>query len=113
ELGDGQDYDAIAFNLAQHRGFGFDWDDPEWRRPYLQFPMYQGVLGRHSDYYATTYRPPAMPYLLAAVYGIAGRNFAAWRILSCAIMAGAVTFAAAVAVEFAGVLGAILTAVLI
>lgn len=107
ELGDGQDYDAIAFNIAHHRGFGFDWDDPDWREPYLQFPRYREVLNRHSNFYPTTYRSPGMPYLLASIYQLAGRNFAAWRIVSCAIMAAAVTLAAAIAAEFAGILAAV------
>jgi hypothetical protein len=53
-----------------------------------------------------------MPYLLAMVYGVVGRNFAVWRILSCAIMAGAATAAAAVSAEFAGLLAAIITSLL-
>jgi 4-amino-4-deoxy-L-arabinose transferase-like glycosyltransferase len=113
EVGDGPDYDAIAFNISHLRGFGDYWDDPDWRRPYLQDPSYQSLLTRHSGYYPTAYRPPAMPYLLAMVYGVVGRNFAAWRILSCAIMAGAATAAAATSAEFAGSLGAIITAFLV
>jgi 4-amino-4-deoxy-L-arabinose transferase-like glycosyltransferase len=113
DLGDGQDYDAIAFNLWHHRGYGVDWDDPEWREPYLRFPAhYKPVLERHSDFQLTAYRPPAMPYLLAFVYTVAGRNFAAWRILNCAIMAGAVTLAAAVSAELAGLWAAVITAAL-
>ena len=61
EPGDGADYDTIAFNVWQGRGFGFDWDNPEWRKPYLQDPGHEGMLTRHSDYYPTTYRPPAVP----------------------------------------------------
>ena len=115
EIGDGQAYDSIAFNIANHRGFGHAWDDPNWRHPYLQDPQYQDLLSKlpHSGYYPDVYRPPAMPYLLALVYGVFGRNFAAWRLLSCAIMAGAATIAAAISAEFAGVLAAIITALLI
>src|SRR5438876_2997810 len=109
ELGDGQDYDSIAFNIWHGRGFGHDWDDPEWRRPYLASPIYKDVLNRHSEFYPTTYRPPAMPYLLALVYEFAGRNFAAWRIVNCAIMAGGVTIAAAISARFAGSLAAMMT----
>ena len=110
ELGDGQDYDSIAFNIWQGRGFGHNWDDPEWRRPYLASPIYKDVLNRHSEFYPTTYRPPAMPYLLALVYKLAGRNFASWRIVNCAIMAAAVTIAAAISARFAGPMAAIITA---
>lgn len=112
EKGDGQDYDAIAFNLWHQRGFGFDWDDPEWRQPYKTDPQYKEILDRHSGFELTAYRPPAMPYLLAFVYSIAGRTFAAWRILNCAIMAAAVTMAAAIAARFAGTAASFLTAAL-
>lgn len=112
EAGDGPDYDAIAFNIWQGRGFGYHWDDPAWRRPYEGRPWYASLLDRHSDFYSTTYRPPAMPVLLAAVYAVSDRNFAAWRILNCAIMAGAVTIAAVTAGDLAGLWAAVLTAAL-
>jgi hypothetical protein len=53
-----------------------------------------------------------MPYLLAFVYSVAGRNFVAWRIVNCAIMAGAVTLVAAISARFAGPVAAVLTATL-
>jgi len=109
ETGDGHDYDAIAFNVWHGRGFGYDWSDPEWRQPYEDIPRYRLLLSRHSDFYPTTYRPPAMPLLLSAVYAVAGRNFPAWRILNCGIMAAAITVAAAVSAEAAGLAAAILT----
>ena len=102
ERGDSFDYEAIAFNLWKGNGYGYNWSDPEFRAPYEKFPRYGDVLRRHSSYYPTTYRPPALPYLLSLLYKVAGRNFAAWRILNCAIVAGAVTLAAAVSVHFAG-----------
>jgi len=107
--GDGHDYDAIAFNIWQGRGFGYYWSDPAWRRPYEQSRRYRPVLRRQSDFYPTTYRPPAMPYLLSAVYAVTGRNFAAWRLLNCAFAAGAVTTAALMSAQFAGIPAAILT----
>jgi 4-amino-4-deoxy-L-arabinose transferase-like glycosyltransferase len=117
---DALEYDAIAFNITHHRGFGYDWNDPDWRHPYLQDPQYQNLLSRlprypgyYPSYYPSVYRPPAMPYLLALVYVVSGRNFAAWRIVSCALMAGAATLAAAISAEFAGLLAAIITALLI
>jgi hypothetical protein len=122
EFRDGWAYDAIAFNIVNHRGFGFAPDDPDWRRPYLEDQAhkedFQGALRSfrrqlHSDYYSTTYYPPGMPSLLTLVYGIVGRHFAAWRILSCAIMAGAATVAAAISAEFASMSAAIITALLI
>jgi 4-amino-4-deoxy-L-arabinose transferase-like glycosyltransferase len=112
DIGDGPDYDSIAFNISHHRGFGYDWNDPDWRKPYEDSAKYKYVLDRHSDFYPTTYRPPLMPYLMALVYRAAGRNFAAWRIVNCAIMAGAVTIAAAIAARFAGLAAAIISAFL-
>src|SRR5438552_2023365 len=101
EIGDGQDYDSIAFNVWHHRGFGTAWNDPEFRQPYTLFPRYKPILDWHADFALTTYRPPAMPYLLAMVYATVGRKFAVWRILNSAIMAGAVTLGAAISAEFA------------
>ena len=110
EAGDGHDYDAIAFNVWKGRGFGYHWSDEAWREPYVGIPRYGPLLTRQSDYYPTTYRPPGMPLLVAGVYAAAGRNFAAWRILNCGITAGAVTAAAIVSAQFAGVPAAVLTA---
>ncbi len=102
ERGDSFDYEAIAFNLWKGNGYGYNWSDPEFRAPYEKFPRYGDVLRRQSAYYPTTYRPPALPFLLSLVYKVAGRNFGAWRILNCAIVAAAVTLAAAVSVHFGG-----------
>jgi hypothetical protein len=113
ETGDGHDYDAIAFNVWKGRGFGYEWSNQEWRQPYVGIPRYRLLMTRQSEFYPTTYRPPAMPYLLSAVYAIAGRNFAAWRVVNCAVMAAAVTAAAAIAAHFAGVPAAILTAAIV
>ncbi|RPI56059.1 MAG: hypothetical protein EHM55_06045 [Acidobacteria bacterium] len=113
ETGDGHDYDAIAFNVWHGRGFGYEWSDEEWRKPYLGIPRYRLLMTRQSEFYPTTYRPPAMPFLLSAVYAVAGRNFAAWRVVNCGIMAGAVTAAAAISAQFAGIPAAVLTAAIV
>jgi hypothetical protein len=110
EAGDGQDYDAIAFNVWQGRGFGYYWSDEAYRRPYEGNRRYGFLLRRRSEYYPTTYRPPAMPFLMASVYALTDRSFAAWRVVNCGIMAGAVTAAAATAAHFGGVPAALLTA---
>lgn len=109
ESGDGHDYDAIAFNVWQGRGFGYHWSDEAWRQPYVGIPRYRLLLTRKSEFYPTTYRPPAMPYLLSVVYALTDRSFAAWRVLNCGIMAGGVTTAAVISAQFAGLPGAILT----
>jgi hypothetical protein len=113
EAGDGPDYEAIAFNVWKGKGYGYDWSDPDYRAPYEGLARYRDLLSRHSSYYPTTYRPPALPYLLSGVYTLTGRNFAAWRILNCAIMAGAVTIAAAISAYFAGLVAAPVAAVLL
>jgi hypothetical protein len=109
EAGDGHDWDAVAFNIWRHGRFGFAWSDPEWRRPYEGVRGYEGLLERRSEYYPTTYRPPGAPTLIALVYALTDRNFAAWRVVQCAIMAGAVTAAAAVSAEIAGLGAALVT----
>lgn len=116
EPGDSHDYDAIAFNLWKLRGYGYYWSDPEYRAPYEQYggsSRYRNLLSRQSDYYPTAYRPPAFPVLLSATYAATDRNFAAWRLINCAIVAGAATLAAAVSAHFAGLLAAPVTAFLV
>ena len=113
ETGDGHDYDAIAFNVWQGRGFGYEWSDENWRKPYEGIPRYRLLLTRQSDFYPTTYRPPAMPYLLSAVYAVTGRSFTAWRVVNCGITAGAVTTAAIISAQFAGIPAAVITAAIL
>lgn len=110
EPGDSHDYDAIAYNLWKLRGYGYYWSDPEYRAPYIGRSGYRSLLSRESEYYPTAYRPPLLPVVLSAVYAVTDRNFAAWRLLNCAIFAGAVTLAAAIAAHFGGLLAAPLTA---
>ena len=113
ETGDGHDYDAIAFNVWQGRGFGYEWSNGGWRKPYEGIPRYRLLLSRQSGYYPTTYRPPAMPYLLSIVYAVAGRNFTAWRVINCGITAGAVTTGAVISAQFAGIPAAVVTAAIL
>ena len=106
EAGDGHDFDALAFNIWRHQRFGFEWSEPEWRRPYERVAGYDSLLERQSEYYPTTYRPPAAPALMAVVYAVSDRSFAAWRVVHCAIMAAAVTLAAVISAEIAGLAAA-------
>lgn len=110
EPGDSHDYDAIAFNLWKGRGYGYFWSDPEYRAPYEHNRRYDKLLSRESGYYPTAYRPPAFPVVLSVLYAATDRNFAAWRIVNAGFMAGAVTLAAALAAQFAGLLAAPLCA---
>jgi 4-amino-4-deoxy-L-arabinose transferase-like glycosyltransferase len=112
--GDARDYDAIAYNLWRGRGFGYYWSDPGWQEPYRRSPRTTpAVEGRQSGYYPTTYRPPAFPALWALVYATSGRSFGAVRIMNCAFMAGAVTLAALLAAQFAGLAAAPAAALLL
>jgi 4-amino-4-deoxy-L-arabinose transferase-like glycosyltransferase len=110
EPGDSHDYEAIAFNLWKLRGYGYYWSDPEYRAPYEGRAGYGGMLRRQSEYYPTAYRPPLFPVLLSGIYALADRNFAAWRVINCALVAGALTLAAMLSAQFAGLLAAPLTA---
>jgi hypothetical protein len=113
EPADGSDYEALAFNIWQYQRFGYDWGDPRWREPYLNNPEYEPMLLRPPGYSPTTYKQPAVPLAMAAVAAASGRSFAAWRIVNCAITAGAVTTAAAIAAMYAGWPAALLTAALV
>jgi hypothetical protein len=109
EAGDGHDFDALGFGVWRHLRFGFDWSDPEFRRPYERAGGYESLLERQGEFYPSTYRPPAAPALMAVVYAATDRSFAAWRVVECALMAGAVTVAAALSVQIAGLAAAPLT----
>jgi hypothetical protein len=113
EVGDSHDYESIAVNLWHARGYGYYWSDPEFRAPYEGRRGYEGMLRRQSGYYPTAYRPPLFPVLLAGIYAVTDRSFAAWRVVNCALLAGALTLAALIASHFAGVLAAPLTAWLV
>lgn len=96
EPGDGADYDAVGWNLAQGRGFGVFWDDPEWRAPYEAAlgdgrDDYASLLLRSGRFEPTTYRPPLFPVLLSGIYSMFGREFMLWRILNC-VIGGAIAF---------------------
>ena len=73
-------------------------------------PQYRLLLTRQSEYYPTTYRPPGCRNLLTAVYAVAGRNFAAWRVVNCGVTAGAIITAAIISAQFAGIPAAVITA---
>ncbi|MBA3315558.1 MAG: glycosyltransferase family 39 protein [Planctomycetota bacterium] len=95
--GDEAEYDLLAMEIAVGHGFRFDYDNARWRAPYEQANgdgAYQVVLGRHGAA-ATTYRPPLFPTVMAGLYSVFGRSFAAVRIFNCLAMAAAGAIAAA------------------
>jgi len=110
EGGDGVDYDAIAFNVWQGKGFGFDWDNPEYYDAYRGTPHYAGLRVRHSEagFYPTSYRPPTVPVLMGLVYKLTNRSFTAWRVFQIAWMAATIALAGAIAAQMGGWLAAII-----
>jgi 4-amino-4-deoxy-L-arabinose transferase-like glycosyltransferase len=97
--GDGPDYDAIALQLTKGHGFSYNWDDPEFLAPYVDANHsgdYDYLLSR-SGAYATTYRPPLLPTLMAGTYLVAGRQFALIRLINVLAMAltGTIVFTVA------------------
>jgi len=109
EAGDGVDYDAIALNISQGKGFGFDWDDPAYYEAYAGTPSYDALRTRHSEagFYPTSYRPPAVPLLMGIVYKLTNRNFTAWRIFQIAWMSATVVLAGTIAAQMGGWLAVI------
>jgi 4-amino-4-deoxy-L-arabinose transferase-like glycosyltransferase len=87
EPGDGPDYDAIAFQLVKGEGFSYNWDNPEYRAPYLALPDRYEYLLQRSGARPTAYRPPLLPAAMAVSYFLFGRNFAIVRMMDCWAMA--------------------------
>lgn len=104
-IGDGPDYETIAFSLYRGDGFQFAWDDPQWRQPYVRDPdASQYTQLSRSDWPGpTASRPPIYPALISAVYWLIPRGpaaFASIRLLSAIFtaLAGAVSAGIAVSV---------------
>lgn len=112
--GDGQDYDNLAWNLTQGLGYGYEWQNPQWRAPYEdhnQSGEYNKILARHtSGFEATSTRPPLLPLILAAIYKILGRHFWIWNILNAFLFAMVGAFSVTLAQQFFGTRAAQLTA---
>jgi hypothetical protein len=110
EAGDGKDYDLIGFSLSKGFGYGYFFDNTEWREPYIK-AVRDGIRtsvpeGDFQGYNPTTYRPPALPVVLAAIYRVAGRDFRIWRVVETILVAIAVSIAAALALRTGGALAA-------
>ena len=114
-IGDGVDYDSIALNLARGRGFGYFWDDPEWRKPYVvhnKRGIYDRYLVRKGKFQVTAFRPPAYPVILSVIYRIFGRKFFMWRVLNSFIIAAAILISIILAFRLGGLGAAIFTLLL-
>lgn len=101
-IGDGPDYDALGFSLAENGlwagfmgdGLRIDTASEQWRKPYQNAvdtapdtqgePNYSDLLQKPATLLISTGRPPLFPVLLSAVYKSIGRTpdgFASVRIL--------------------------------
>lgn len=104
--GDGQDYDNLAWNLAQGKGYGYEWEDSRWRLPYEehnQSGTYNDILARRTaGFEATSTRPPLLPFILAAIYKIFGRHFWIWNLLNAAMFALVGAYSVGLAQKFFG-----------
>ncbi len=110
---DGVDYECIAFNLAQGHGYGRNWGDPQWREPYVDHNptgRYRRILDCTDPYSATAYRPPGLPFLLAGIYNVWGRDFLVFRLVNCGIFALTVALAVGLAWRVATPVPAVIVA---
>jgi 4-amino-4-deoxy-L-arabinose transferase-like glycosyltransferase len=113
EIGDAHDYDAIGLQLSKGNGFSVNWDDPDYRAPYLQNNQdgrYDSLLSRHGDVSPTSYRPPLLPVLIALSLELFGREFWPIRVLNSFFMSVACVFAFAMLSRRFGVIPGLLCA---
>ena len=102
-IGDGPDYESIAYSLHRGDGFQFAWQDPQWQEPYLRDPDASKYtqLSRHDWPGPTASRPPLYPALISLVYGLVPRGpaaFASVRLVSALLTALAGSVAVGIAV---------------
>jgi 4-amino-4-deoxy-L-arabinose transferase-like glycosyltransferase len=109
---DQADYDCIAVQIYKLHGFCRDYGDPDYQAAYKKGGLpYLDWLARiplyHAGRYPTTYRPPALPALIAATHWAFGRQFWAIRIINATAMAGAVALVGGLCLRAAGLLPAV------
>lgn len=112
--GDEAEYDLLAMELAAGNGFRFDYDNAEWRRPYLganDDGSYDILLSRHGAA-PTTYRPPLFPAVVAGLYTAFGRSFLVVRVFNCVAMGLAGGFAAWIVARRIGFVSGLLFGIL-
>jgi 4-amino-4-deoxy-L-arabinose transferase-like glycosyltransferase len=101
-VGDASDYENIAFNLYQGRGYGFLRDDPLWRAPYeaqLSPEELADLRREPSNFEPTTLRPPLVPAIIAVTYLLLGRELWPWRLFNCVLIAIGAGLVAALALR--------------
>ncbi len=126
-VGDGPDYENVAYQISKGRGWSIDWTDAGWQQPYIEASQPQAVtnddadsgsaspttewpiadysaqLSRTDGLAATTARPPLLPFINAMIYAVVPRGptaFAVMRVLLaiCIAVAGSVAVAISVRV---------------
>ena len=113
-MGDQKDYDCIAVQVSKARGFLMDLGDPDFRSPYIRANgdgRYDSLLESAPEggpgAYPTTYRPPALPAVMAATFRLFGRQFWAIRAVNAAAMAASGALAGWLCFRVAGPLPAL------
>lgn len=83
-IGDGVEYENIAYHLAQGMGYRVDNTDPGWRSIYEQrADSYGAHLQAPPRNMFATGRPPLLPSVIAGVYALFGRNSTSFAIVRC------------------------------
>lgn len=111
QIGDGPDYDCIAYQLAQGNGYSVDWNDAGFRKPYEGKSEY-GYLLKYTGKGKTTERPPLLPVIMAVLYKVFGRGYQTIRVVICLMMALSATILFTISVERLGYWGATATTLL-
>ncbi|GAB5406990.1 MAG: hypothetical protein Aurels2KO_52210 [Aureliella sp.] len=115
-IGDGPDYDMLAFSINEGGlsaalagdGLRINTGNPQWRAPYEaaasaapdSSPSYADLLSAEPQKRVSTGRPPLFPVVVSLVYKVAGRGetgFAAVRTLLALSLAISVSLAAVMA----------------
>jgi 4-amino-4-deoxy-L-arabinose transferase-like glycosyltransferase len=92
---DAPDFAAIGLQLSKGNGYSINYDDPDYRAPYLQNNQdgrYDWMLNRHGEG-VTAYRSPLLPGLIAITYKLFGRKFWPIRVLNGFLIALSCVFA--------------------
>jgi hypothetical protein len=90
-MGDDVYFENIGWQLSQGRGISFDFTDPDWRGPYqaMNVDGENDWILNLQHHGPTTSRSPGLPFLIAGVYLLAGRDFLVVRLVILLMMAGA------------------------
>ncbi len=94
-IGDGSDYENLAYHLANRQGFVLDYVDSDWQRPYRIDQHNYSLLLASTQQVVATGRPPLLPLLISGVYATIGRDqtsFAVVRLMLATSLAAAGAF---------------------